>query len=362
MSISTLRLTPLTLKILVISLLFHLLIQIPLNLIVPYEYYSELSMGDANAYFSISQKPFPEQPEFSPNKYRRILLPLTVYLFFSWNPYLGFLVINVVAVSVATMLFYLIACHYTDHPFELALIFAASPYLFASAHLGYTEPVMVMCLLAAYYALMLRDWVWQATLWCALAILAKEIAVFPVGALILIYTLKKGLRKSWPLALSALPVALYYLALGIHWGDLLFMVNPESDVERSNFGTSIGEIIRLIRSPESQPDVPPGFLIINQFLNLALFLFLAMTVYWLRKKRDLLLYTALSYLPLLFMGWAVISLNWHVGRQALIMPLCLLSLDQFMPQIKAYLGPLLLGFFAVSIFQSLYWAKFFLLN
>ncbi len=359
MTTVTLRMTSVPVKIFAISLVLHLLLQIPLNLIVPYEYYSELSMGDANAYFDIARDPFPEQPVFSPNKYRRILLPMTVYLFFSWNPYLGFFLLDILAVSVAAVLFYMIARHYTRHPFELTLIFAAVPYVFASAHLGYTEPVMVALLLAGYYALILQQNVWQATLWCALAVLAKEIAIFPVAALILIYTIKRGPRKSWPLALSVLPAALYYLALGIYWDDLLFMVHPESETSRSNLGTSIGEAVRLLLSPADQDHVPPWFLVLNQIANLGLFAFLGLCVYWLRKERDLFWFAAVSYVPLLFMGWAVIFLNWHVGRQALILPLVLLGLDRFIPRLRPYFVPLLLLFFAGSIFQSLYWAKYF---
>jgi hypothetical protein len=346
-------------RIFVISLVFHLLLQIPLNALMPQPYYSQKSMGDADSYYTLSENPVPQQADLSPNKYRRILLPLLVYVFFGWDRYLGFLLVDVIAVSAAAVLFYQIARRYTQHPLELTVLFAAMPYLFASAHLGYTEPLMVAFLLAGYYVLMFQERVWQATGWLALATLSKEIALFPILAMVVLYAVSKGPRKAWPLVLAPIPAAVYYLAMGLHWHDPLFMLRPSTEVEQSNLGSTFAEIARLFTSAGQQNYVPSWFLILNQVLNVLFFLFVGFLLYSLRTNRTAFWFTAISGVPLLSLGWAVVFLNWHVGRQALIIPLCLLGLDTIIPKIKPYLTPILMLLFAWSIFQSLYWARFF---
>jgi hypothetical protein len=343
-------------RIFVVSLVLHFVLQVGLNMIMPFPYYSELSMADSSAYYPISGDLLPEHPVFSPNKYRRILLPLLVHIFFPWNRYLGFLVVDVVAVSVASLFFYKIAKMYSAYPLELTVLFSALPYLFAGAHLGYTEPLMVAGLLAGYYDLS-RGRMWRSVLWHALALLAKEIAIFPILTLTLVYALESGVRKALPFPLALVPATIYYLALGLHWKDPLLLL--QGDVEGMNVGFAPLLIVLLIGSAASQTYVPSWFLALNQVANVAFFTLLFLTVFWLRGHRNLFWYVGLSCVPLLFTGWSVVFLNWHVGRQGLIVSLSVLGFDRIMPWLKQFLWPILILMFLASCFQSLYWAKFF---
>jgi len=343
-------------RILLVSVTIHLLLQLALNWMMPFPNYSELGMGDATAYYPISAEPFPSQPAFSPNKYRRILLPLLVRTLFSWDRHFGFLIVNVVAVSLASVFFYRIARRHTAHPVELTLLFSAVPYLFTSAHLGYAEPLMVAGLLAGYDAWDQRR-TGQSVVWNAVAVLAKEIAVFPVLALIAVTCLQRRWREALILGLAFVPAAAYYLALGWHWGDPLWLLG--GDVERLNIGFTPLAIVDLIVNGGAPEFVPPWFLVLNQMGNVALLGLLSLAIYALRKRKDLCLYLVITSVPLLFLGWAVVFLNWHVGRQALLSSLSVLAADRLLPRWKRWLWPVVLLMLFWSLFQSLFWAKFF---
>jgi len=340
-------------RIFLVSLAVHLLFQVPLNAAMPFAYYSELSEGDARAYFPISLHPFPAQPAFSPNKYRRIVLPLLARMF-PGERHLAFLIVGVVAASLAAVFFYRIARGSSAHARELTLLFAAVPYLFAGAHLGYTEPLMVAALLAGYDSVN-RGRLCLGTACFAFAMLSKEIAVFPVLALFVVSTIGREWRKAAHTVLALALPTVYYLAVGLRWGDVLWLLR--GDVERANVGFTPWVIAQLLRAAPREP--LPFLLALDQMANIALLAVLILAIWKLAGQRHLFVYLALSCVPLLFLGPAVVYYNWHVGRQALIAPLSLLGLDAVIPRLRPLLWLVLLLMLGMSVYQSLFWAKFF---
>lgn len=208
------------------NLAIHLLVQAFALLLMPFAYFSELSLHDGHVYYTISQNLWPEHPFTLLSWHKRILLPVLANLVYPWDRHVSFLIIGVGAASLSAVFFYKIAQKYTRHPLWLAAIYSLLPWLFFSAHLSLNEPLLMLFLLAGYYYYT-EDRPWAYTACFALALLSKEVAAIPLLAMTVLiwqrYGWKRGALRSrcaafWALlpglwaALEGLPVVRPYRA------------------------------------------------------------------------------------------------------------------------------------------------------
>ncbi len=202
---------------------------------------------------------------------------------------------------------------------------------------------------------MSRGQLWLGTVCFALAVLSKETAVFAVLALLAVSALGRDWRKAVHMGMALLPPAVYYVALGLHWGDALWLFR--GDLHRANVGFTPWVIFNLLRTARGEP--LPLLLVLDQLANMALLVVLFILVWKLKADRQLFCFAALTCVPVLFLGPAVVYYNWHVGRQALIASVSLLGLDRMISTLRPFLWAVALLMFAVSIYQALFWSKFF---
>jgi hypothetical protein len=342
-------------KVFLCSILLHLTVQLLLSMLLPFPNFSELSGHDGSVYYSISYDPFPSTPAFTLKRYQRPLLPLVVWGVFSWNRHLGFILVNCIAVSFATVYFYRISKTKSTASIQLTVLFAIVPYLFAGVHLGLTEPLMMAGLLAGFYYAR-RDDALKAACGYAIAILAKEAALFPLLAELVLQTRRGCVRRSLLLALSFVPVAGWYLPLGVRWKDpLWFLKGTEGQL-----GFAPWVMADLIRNSQSIDMASRAFMILNQIANGLLLVLILVGMYQLRSKLSVLFWVAFSAAPLLVLGRPIYSNNFDLGRQALPAFLLLLALGGF-PRVlrgKLYWLAAALGLWG-SAFWTLYFARFF---
>lgn len=355
-------LNSLPLKLFLTSLVLHIVVQLLLNTILPLPFYSELNNHDGTVHYAISLNPLPDAPEFTVKRYQRALLPLLVWALFPWDRHFGFAAINIVAVSLAATYFYLIMQeHAEDDSTALRLVFlcATTPYLFASAHMGLTEPLMLVALLAGYFHAR-RGELWPASAAYALAMLTKEIALLPVLAEFVLLVRRVGLRRSLPASLpllaSFLPVGLWYLLVGLRWGDLFWMLGGTE----GQTGFAPAAIVDILRNPPAVASVPPIFFIVNQMANILLLGLIIAGLYGMRRSRPLVIWVGLSVFPLLFLGRAVYEYNFDIGRQALPAVLLFAALRRsWLLRDGRLCWPAIGGLLVLSLFWTLYYARLF---
>jgi hypothetical protein len=335
--------------------LLHILVQLVLNIALPFESYSQSNNHDGYVYYRISLDPLPEEPAYTNKRYQRPLLSLIAWAFFPWNRELGFSVVNTLAVSVAVVYFYRIMGE-RDKTTALRLVFlcATVPYLFASAHMGLTEPLMIAGMLAGYYHAREEEF-WKASVGYALAMLAKEIALLPVLAELLLQLRRKNVRSLIPLLASFGPVGLWYLLVGLRWGDLFWMLKgPEGQM---GFGPAA--IVNILRNPLNVESVPPVFFTVNQLANIGLLILIVAGLYVLRKDTRLVFWVGFSVFPLLFLGREVYGYNFDIGRQALPALLLIPALRSFrFLHDRRFYWSVLTILMVVSLFWTLYFAKY----
>lgn len=344
-------------KIFLVSIVLHLLIQLSLNAILPFSSYSELSGHDGSLYYAISSDPFPNAPSFTLKRYQRPLLPLLVWALFSWNRHLGFSVVNIVVGAISTVYFYkIMGGGQAATALRLTLLYSVIPYLFASVHLGLAEPLMMAGLLAGYYYARRGDRC-KAASGYAIALLAKEVALFPVLAEIVLEIRRAGLRHGLRLAVSFVPMAGWYLLLALRWKQPFWILHgPEGQL---GFGpAAMADLILNLDSVTGR--LPAAFIVLNQIANGLLLALIIVGLYQLRSSLPIVVWAAFSAAPLLFLGRPIYGNNFDLGRQALPASLLFITLrrSRLVLDQKCYwlgVGGLLGG----SLFWTLYFAKFF---
>jgi Gpi18-like mannosyltransferase len=352
------------------NLAVHLLVQLFALIWIPLADFSELSIHDGAAYYRISQNLFPVQPLFGFHWHKRILLPLLANFAFPWERHISFLVIGIGAASLSAVFFYKIAAKYTQHPVRLTVIYSALPWLFFSAHLGLTEPLLLLFLLAGYYYF-LEDRPWGYTLCLALALLSKETAVLPIMAMTILIWKRHGWKRVAVFLPAVLPFGIFCLAYGYHWNDCLWCARNTPDNSftwQSGLWWMVMGVINGIHST-SNPAVTFLYNLVNQILNLSVLVAIGTGIFRLRKTNfDLMLFSLLVTIPLFFLGRNVYTFNPDMGRQFLISCLVILGFDnvfQGFPLLRSkrigkYLFFLLLtGMFGLSYFWILLHSGYF---
>jgi Gpi18-like mannosyltransferase len=311
------------------NLLIHLLVQFLALSLIPLANFSELSIHDGGAYYKISQNLFPINPNYGFHWHKRILLPLLANLAFPWERHISFLIIGIGAASLSAVFFYKIARKYSQNPLRLTIIYSALPWLFFSAHLGLTEPLLLLFLLAGFYYY-LEDRPWGYTLCFALALLTKETAVIPIMAMAILIWKRHGWKRAAVFLPVAIPFGIFCLAYGYHWSDCLWCARNtpgNSFTWQSGLWWMAMAVINGAHST-SNPTVSFLYNLANQLLNLAVLTAIGIGIYQLRKiDFDLLLYCLLITVPLFFLGRNVYTFNPDMGRQFLASSLVLLGFD-----------------------------------
>ncbi len=355
------------------NLAIHLLVQAFALLLMPFAYFSELSLHDGHVYYTISQNLWPEHPFTLLSWHKRILLPVLANLVYPWDRHVSFLIIGVGAASLSAVFFYKIAQKYTRHPLWLAAIYSLLPWLFFSAHLSLNEPLLMLFLLAGYYYYT-EDRPWAYTACFALALLSKEVAAIPLLAMTVLIWQRYGWKRAALFAPAVLPFGLFCLAYGLHWKDCLWCARTELENALSMKTGLYWMILTLQTGTKSSanPVVAYGYDLFNQLLNLVLLAITAVGIYHLRRvDSDLMLYNLIISFPLLFLSRNQYMLNSSLGRQFLISALVILGFDGVFTWVMAAGSsrlrravPLLLlaGMLGLGVFWIALYSKFFLFN
>jgi len=345
-----------TLKVFLASVVLYLAVQLLLNALLPFAYFSEFSGHDGSVYYAISGNPLPDMPLLSLKRYQRPLLPALVWALFWWDRHLGFSVVNAAACALAACYFYRIARERRAAAWRTTLVFAATPYLFVGAHLGLTEPLMIAGLLAGYYYARRGEY-WKAFGGYAVALLAKEIAIFPILAELVFLFRQAGPRPALRIGLSLVPAAAWYLLLGLWWGQPFWMLHGTD----GQLGFGPAAMLALIADPSAAHAAPRAFSVLNQIANGLLLLLIAVGLYQLRDDGATLVWVGCSALPLLFLGQAVYANNFDLGRQALPATLLLMVVgaSRFARSRVLYWSGVG-GLLCCSLLWTLYFARFFL--
>lgn len=358
------------LRILGLNLAAHALVQAVVMQFMPLAYYSRLSLHDGNTYFRIAQNLWPPQPITLLSWHKRILLPVLARLAGVGSMEWAFLLIGIAAASLSAVYFYKIAAHHTEHPFRLAVVYSALPWLFFAAHHGLNEPLLMLFLLAGYcYYLQDRPWAYTACF--ALAMLSKELAALPVLAMAVLIWRRYGWRRALAFAPAVLPFGAFCLVYGLHWGDCLWCLKESAANPLENsFSLKTGlwwmyETLRTGTRSSANPTVALAYDIANQVLNVALLAAVAVGTVRLRKvSADLALYTAVVAAPLLLLGRNQYMLNSSLGRQFLIASLAILGYDQWVAggtrgrRVGYWL--VVFGLLALGVFWTFLYTTFFL--
>ncbi len=353
-----LHIQSLPVKIFLTVFILHILVQVILNLVLPFAAYSQ--SHDGSLYYNMSLDPLPEEPVYTSKRYQRPLLALLTWVLVPWNRHIGFIIVNTMAVSMATLYFYrIIAAKEYEYAIVLRLVilFVVIPYLFAGVHIGLTGPLMMAGLLGGYYYAQ-KDKLWKASIGYAVAILAKEIAILPVLAELVLQWRKRGIRSLGPLAFSFVPVGIWYLLVAFRWHDLFWML--KGPVEEIGFGpAAIGAILR---NPPVAEGSPPLFFTLNQIANSVMLVLVFAGLYVFCSNKRMIFWVGFSVFPLLFLGQAVYKHNFDIGRQALPALLLLTELGQFrLFSKKLFYWPVVVVLLNLSLFWILYHAKYFVL-
>jgi hypothetical protein len=342
-------------KLFLAGIVVYLLVQLALNTILPFPNYSEHSGHDGSVYYAIAADPLPDTPLFTFKRYQRPLLPLLVWAFFAWDRMLGLSVVNAVAASIAVVYFYkIVRERQAATALRLTLLFAATPYLFASAHLGLTEPLMMAGLLSGYYYARKGE-PWKATLGYALALLAKEIALFPILAEVALRLRRGDVRGALRMAASFTPMAIWYLLLGLRWGQPLWMLHGTDG--QLGFGPST--MLALLTHPPAAQWYLAAFISLNQVANGLMLAAIVAGLYRLRGDRPAMYWVTFSATPLVFLGEAIYTHNFDLGRQALPAALLLVALGSSrVIRRRRYYWPTLVALVGCSLLWTLYFARF----
>jgi hypothetical protein len=323
------------LRVLGLNLALHALVQFIALLFMPLPYYSRLSLHDGNTYYRVAQNLWPPQPMEQLTWYKRILHVLLGRFTLPWNAELSFLVVGILAASFSAVYFFKIAKQYAAHPFQLALIYSVLPWLFFAAHHALTEPLMMLTFLAGYYYY-LQDRIPISAVAFGLGILAKELVLLPALAVGLLILYRRGWRRAVLFGTALVPLAIFVLLYGQHWGDLLWYFKLGSPTAgflswRSGLYVML-DTLRHGTNSSANPTVALLYDLGNQALNVILLVTTAVGVYWLWRKgpRDLAFTNTLILVPLWFLGEAQYNLSSSVGRKFLLVSLVILAYDRLL--------------------------------
>lgn len=298
-------------KIVWITLVGHLLVHVLLLRCMPMSYYTGLNSGhDAGSYYLIAHEPFPEEPTESLMRYKRVAFSLLARLLFPWDVHIGLVVAGVLGAALANLYFYRLASLYLDNPLPLSIVFACTPYLFAAAHVGVPDTLSVGFVLAALYYLLTSRYRWMAG--CAAAALVfKEVAAVAVFAMALISLRRIGFwRTAVYFFLAGIPLLLVVIAYTLVWGDILWYLGES----RTTPIPAPITLLRLITAPDSTI-----FVRISVVINLGILGLVAYGLWGLRRiDTTLLIYCAISILPLLFLDWRQYQSDFDMARQYMV--------------------------------------------
>jgi len=323
-------------QILALNLAAHALVQAAAMLFMPLPFFSRLSLHDGNTYYRIAQHLWSPQPVEQLTWHKRILHVLLGRFLIPWDMELSFLAAGILAASLSAVYFYRLAARHTEHPFRLALLYSALPWLFFPAHHALAEPLLLLTILAGLYYY-LEGRLAACTVSFALALLTKELAAFPALAVGLLILYRWGWRRALLFGAALLPMAAYCLAYGLRWGDCAWCLKtgevPGSESlfsSRSGFYWMAHTLIHGTNS-SANPAVALAYDIANQVLNLALIAgaILGLALLWRGRLRDLALVNTIVFLPLLFLGQTQYNLNSSVGRKFLLLATLLLACDRW---------------------------------
>lgn len=336
------------------SMALHVVLQVLFSALLPFEYFSELSGHDGSVYFELARDLIHDQPKFTAKRYQRPLLPMLAGGLFKANLHLGIFLIGTTAASLSNVYFYKIARRYVHHPIHVTGLYMVAPYIFVGAHLGMSEPLLMVGLLAGYmYAR--RGELGKAGLGYSLALLSKEIGLFPWIAEIAIQVRRDGVKAAWKICASVIPALGWYLLLAIRWNEPLWMLGATS----ADLGLAPLEIIELIARSGSQSAYPASFVLVNQAGNVIMLVLIAAALFALRGRSELVAWTGASAAPLMLLGPAVVT-NWDFGRQAVPALLLLLAVpDSMLRPRRPIYWLTVAALLGVSIFWTLFFARFF---
>ncbi|MBN1954933.1 MAG: hypothetical protein JW900_07765 [Anaerolineae bacterium] len=361
------------LRVLAGNLALHVLVQAVAMLFMPLPYYSRLSLHDGNTYYRIAENLWAPQPVALAGYQRRILPVLLGRFLIPWNMEWSFLVAGIVAASLSAVYFFKIARRYTAHPGRLTLIYSVLPWLFFAAHHALAEPFLMLTLLAGiYYFLQERDG--ACTVAFALALLAKEVAIFPALAMGLLMLYRRGWQKALLFSTMLVPFLGFCLVYGLRWGDCTWCLSMEGGPSAEglfDFRSGLYWIVHTLiystpRPSSANPTVARLYDVGNQAWNVIILVSTAVGAYllWRRGPRELAFLNTVSLVPLWFFGEAQYNLSSSTGRQFLIVSLVILAYDRWASRRQWYwragYWAVALAMVATGVLWTFLYAKFFL--
>ncbi len=335
-----------------VTLVGHVVLHMLLTLFMPLAYYSEQSGHDGNSYYVLAHHPVPDAPMYSLMRYKRIFFALAARALWPWDAHIGFAIIGFVGVALANLYLYRIASLYLASPLRIALVFAFSPYLFAAAHVALPDPVSVAMVLAAFYYFLKKQFA-GLVICSALALLFKEVSAVSILALTVLLFQRDGwLRTTAYLTLVGLPMLIVALVYAVAWGDWLWFLKES----RSTLIPAPFTLIGLATASQS-----PLIVRVDSVINLFILALLGYALWRLRHThRTIVLFAAISALPLLFLDERQYASDFDMARQYMVVAPALIAFSGLVQKIPGWIFQFLLaGMMCYAMYYILSIATFF---